>query len=75
MALNLYRQFIELLPPRVLQIADVITVDAGTCTVELPGGGRLQVRGEAAVGDTVYVRDGVIESTAPPGLPVDVIEI
>lgn len=33
--------------------------------VQLPGGGVLQVRGAAAVGDQVFVRDGLIEGLAP----------
>jgi hypothetical protein len=35
------------------------------CTVQLPGGGVLQARGDAAVGDRVFVRDGLIEGPAP----------
>lgn len=71
---NIYRQFLDLLPQRPLQVATVTAVSGETCTVELPGGGVLQVRGAAAVGDQVFVRDGVIEGAAP-ALPVVVIEI
>ena len=62
---NLYQQFLGLLPPRPLQIGTVILVDGEQCVVELPGGGVLNVRGTAGVGDKVFVRDGVIESQAP----------
>lgn len=75
MARNLYRQFLDILPPRPLQVATVTAVAGGTCTVELPGGGVLQVRGDAAVSDRVFVRDGVIEGAAPSGLPIEVIEV
>ena len=33
--------------------------------MQLPGGGVLQARGDAAVSDRVFVRDGVIEGLAP----------
>lgn len=44
------------------------------CTVQLPGGGVLQARGDAAVGDRVFVRDGLIEGLAP-ALTVVAIDI
>ena len=74
MARNLFREFTDLLPPRVLQVGTVTVVDGGICTIELPGGGLLQVRGDAAVSDRVFVRDGLIESQAP-SLPIVVIEV
>lgn len=74
MSANLYRQFLDLLPPRPLQVGTVTAVAGQACTVQLPGGGVLQARGSAAVGDRVFVRDGVIEAQAP-SLPVVVIEI
>ena len=74
MARNLFREFTDLLPPRPLQVGTVTATDGGTCTVELPGGGVLQVRGDAAVSDRVFVRDGVIEAQAL-SLPIVVIEV
>lgn len=71
---NLYRQFLDLLPPRPLQVGTVTATDGSTCTIQLPGGGVLQARGEAAVGQQVFVRDGVIEGIAP-ALTVVTIEI
>lgn len=71
---NLYRQFLDLLPPRPLQVGTVTAADGSTCTIQLPGGGVLQARGEAAVGQQVFVRDGVIEGVAP-ALTVVTIEI
>ena len=38
---------------------------AGVATVQLPGGATLRARGDAAVADVVFVRDGVIEGPAP----------
>lgn len=57
------------LPRRPLEIGEVTYVDAttGMCTVELPGGGVVRARGAATMGDTVFVRDGVIEGTTAAG--------
>ncbi|RYU57043.1 hypothetical protein EWI61_13765 [Methylolobus aquaticus] len=71
---NLYQQFRALLPEAPLQAGAVIEVGAGVVTVQLPGGGRLKARGSAEAGQTVFVRDGVVESVAP-SLPVVLIEI
>lgn len=71
---NLYHQFLALLPPRPLQVGTVTAVAGQLCTVQLPGGGVLQARGDAAVSDRVFVRDGLIEGLAP-ALTVVVIDI
>jgi hypothetical protein len=71
---NLYQQFRALLPEPALQAGTVIEASPGVVTVQLPGGGLLKARGSAAVGQTVFVRDGVVESVAP-SLPAIVIEI
>ena len=62
---NIYRQFFDLLPKRPLQIGEVAAVDAGVATITLPGGGVIQARGQATVGQRVFVRGGVIEGPAP----------
>ena len=62
---NLYREFLDLLPPRVRVVGTVVAISGGVATVELPGGGRLQALGAAAVSDRVFVRDGQIEGPAP----------
>lgn len=62
---NAYRQFLDLLPKRPLEVGDVTAIAAGVATITLPGGGVLQARGEATVGQRVFVRDGVIEGPAP----------
>ena len=71
---NIYRQFLDLLPVRPLQVGSVTSVTGSSCTVQLPGGGLLQARGQASVGQSVFVRDGVIEGLAP-SLSVEIIEI
>ena len=65
MTRNVYRQFLDLMPQRPLQVATVVATSGDTSTVEMPGGGRAQVRGAAAVDAQVFVRDGVIEALAP----------
>lgn len=62
---NPFRQFLELLPARPLQVGTVASVLGEVSVVELPGGGSIQARGQATVGMRVWVRDGVIEGEAP----------
>lgn len=71
---NPYRQLLEVLPQRPLQVGDVLQIANGVAIVELPGGGRLTARGAATVGQRVFVRDGVIEAAAP-SLPIEIIEV
>ena len=74
---NLYRALRELLPEAPLQVATVIAVHTseGTSTVAWPGGSQQRVRGASvAVDNPVFVRDGVIEGTAPV-LTLEVIEV
>lgn len=70
---NVYQQFRQLLPDPPLQAGNVTVVGAGVVTVQLPGGGILAA-GEPQVGQTVFVRDDVIEGVAP-SLTLEVIEI
>lgn len=72
--LNPYLQLLALLPARPLLIGDVILTDGQVATVQLPGGGVLQARGDAAFGARVFVRDGVIEGTAPT-MPIVTVEV
>lgn len=62
---NPFRQFLELLPDRPLQVGTVASVLGEVAVVDLPGGGSIQARGQATVGMRVWVRDGVIEGEAP----------
>ena len=74
MSRNVFRQFIDLLPARPLQVGTVTATDGDVSTVELPGGGVLRARGSEPLGVKVFVRDGVIEGAAP-SLLIEVIEI
>ena len=71
---NVYQQFRQLLPDPPLQAGTVTVVGAGVVTIQLPGGGILTARGDAQVGQIVFVRDDVIEGVAP-SLTLEVIEI
>jgi hypothetical protein len=63
---NLYREFLDLLPARPRVVGDVTAeVSPGVYTITLPGGAVLNALGESAVGQRVFVRDGVIEGSAP----------
>lgn len=62
---NLFVQFMRLLPNAPLQVGVVDSLFTGGAVVVLQGGGQLRVRGEAAVGQRVFVRDGLIEGIAP----------
>ena len=71
---NLYQQFRALLPDPALQVGTVIEVTGGVVSVQLPGGGLLKARGNAQVGQKVFVRDAVVEAIAP-NLTLELIEI
>ena len=71
---NLYQQFRALLPDPPLQVGTVIAVSGGVVTVQMPGGGLLKARGDAVVGQKVFVRDAVVEAVAP-NLTLEIIDI
>lgn len=71
---NLYEQFRQLIPNPALQAGTVIEIGGGVVIVQLPGGGRIKARGNAALGQNVFVRDETIEGVAPT-LPLELIEI
>jgi hypothetical protein len=74
MSKNLFRQFLDLIPDPALQVGTVASITNGIVSITMPGGGVLKARGEATVGQTVFVRGGVIEGPAPT-LPVELIEV
>lgn len=71
---NLFTAFIELLPSYPLRVATITAIEGEVARLMLPGGGVLTARGAGAVGDQVFVRDGVIEGQAP-SMPFVQIEI
>jgi hypothetical protein len=44
-------------------------------TVELPGGGQIVVTGAATAGQSVYVKDGRIDGTAPDVVAVVIVMV
>lgn len=71
---NLYEQFRRLVPDPPVQAGTVVDLGSGAVTVALPGGGLIKARGNAALGQQVFVRDDAIEGNAPT-LPLEIIEI
>lgn len=71
---NLYALFKKLLPEAPLLVGSVVSTEVGGCTISLPTGGTIFARGEASVGDRVFVRDSVIEGIAP-SLTVEIINV
>lgn len=71
---NPYKLLRDLLPEAPLQVGTVASASGGVVTVTLPGGGTVRARGEGFAGQRVFVRDGVVEGTAP-ALPVEIIEV
>lgn len=65
MTTNLFAQFKRVLPAQPLLVGEAISSGSGAVVVELPGGGRITVRGEATPGGRVFVRNGTIEGAAP----------
>ena len=61
---NAYREFMALIPDQPLEVGEVTAFTGGVATVTLPGGGVIQARGAASVGQRVFVRGGVIEGEA-----------
>lgn len=72
--MNYYAELKKILPDPPLQSGTVVAFAGGVATVQLPGGGTIDARGEATVGDKVYVRNSVIEGEAP-NLPLEVIDV
>ena len=69
---NLYRKFKALIPDAPLLVGTVVAT--APLRVELPDGTQVPARGEATLGERVFVRAGAIEGPAPT-LPVDLIDI
>lgn len=62
---NFYRKFLELIPTESVQVGEVVAHDGVVATVQLPGGGIVLARGDATVGQRVFVRAGAIDGLAP----------
>jgi len=69
---NIYTQFKRLIPDAPLLVGIVTAYADGVATIELPDGGVITARGSASISDSVFVRDGVIEGTAPDLTAVEI---
>ena len=65
--MNVWSQFKKLLPSQALLAGEVIAIHAdGTCTVRLPDGKELKVRGTSVpVASYAFIRGGEIVGEAP----------
>ena len=72
--MNLFSRFRRLVPKAPLRVGTVLYYEDGVADIEEVGGGIARVRGEAAVDDVVFFRDGQIEGPAP-SLPVEIITV
>lgn len=70
---NLFKRFQALIPTYPLRVGDVIAYDDGVATIQEQSG-VATARGEAAVGDRVFFRNGAIEGPAPD-LTIEIIEV
>ena len=71
---NLWKRLKQLLPEDPLLVGTVDSVSTYGAVVELPDGSMVSVRGDATVGQKVFIRGGVIEGLAP-SLATSLIEI
>lgn len=71
---NPYLLFKGLIPETPLQVGTVSALGAPLHQITLVDGGVITARGEATLGQKVFVRNGVIEGEAP-NLGVELIEI
>lgn len=69
--MNPYKRLLRLIPGQPLDAGQVTAVTADGVTVQLIDGTTIRARGEATVGEHVYVRGGVVEGPAPALSGVD----
>mgnify|MGYP000901255079 CR=1 len=65
MSWNPYKRLTQLIAGPPIDVGEVISVEWDGAIVELVSGAQIRVKGEATLGDWVYVRDGVIQGPAP----------
>lgn len=71
---NPYLLFKGLIPEMPLQVGTVSALGTPLHRITLVDGGVITARGEATLGQKVFVRNGVIEGEAP-NLGIELIEI
>lgn len=73
---NLFVQFLDLIPKTPRQVATIVSGADGFYTAQLLTGQLIQVKSQStfALNAKVFVKDGIIETTAPD-LPFIEIEV
>lgn len=61
------------MPAAPLLVGEVTAISAELRTVELPDGSKLTARGDAGIGDQVFVRAGAIEGVAPSLTTIEIV--
>lgn len=74
MSYNLYRRLRDIIPDDPLLVGEVTADTPAGYIIQLPDGAEITARGEATLGQRVFVRAGLIEGAAP-ALSVTLIEI
>ncbi len=71
---NRYNRLVRLIAGPPTDVGEVLSVTTDGVITGLISGTQIRARGEAAVGDVVYVRAGVIEGPAPAltGIEIEV---
>lgn len=70
---NPLKQLRALIPAAPLLVGEVTSISAELRTVELPDGSKLTARGDAGIGDQVFIRGGVIEGAAPSLTAIEIV--
>ncbi len=65
MSWNPYSRLVQLIAGPPTDVGEVLSVETDGVVIELVSGAQIHARGDATVGDWVYVRGGIIEGPAP----------
>ncbi len=65
MSYNPYNRLRQLIAGPPTDVGEVLSAETDGAIIELVSGAQIRARGDATVGDWVYVRGGVIEGPAP----------
>jgi hypothetical protein len=63
--MNIYNRLLGLLPVSRTEVGTVVEVYTDGVRIELQTGGFVRVKGEATVGQRVFIKNGQVLSTAP----------
>ena len=72
--MNIYNRLRGLLPVVRTQVGTVVAVYTDGVRIELQGGGYVRVKGQATVGQKIFIKNGQVVSVAPTltGIEIDV---